>query len=356
MSKTAFKRLRLEEWPDKDRELWLKAQESDDLLDERGFAADWRVSTKTGVEKGYGIYLAWLEQLDFLIPDEMPIERVTKPRLKHFLQMYSPGRSEHTIAATVRHVAYMVRACHPPHGNEWLIKMAHRMANSATPLRPKPPRMATLPELLDLGKQLTDDGKILLMRGQQRGAWLVRDGLLILALIAHPLRCSNLVDMQLGNTVYVDEKGIHVHLSGHKTKNRRRIIFSYPDWFIEPFKFYLEFARPRLLLKSGGKDNGEVWIGRRGRPMPRNDITQAIGRRTMAAFGRQLTPHLFRDCVATGIATLDPKNVGITPSVLDHARLISSQKYYNQATGFEAMANYHTVLEKFRKDGDINCK
>lgn len=351
MSKTDFKRLRLEEWPTQDRDLWLRSRERYEMFDEKGFAADWRPATVRNVETGYGTYLAWLAQAGTLFPNETPLARVTKPRMETFLNVYSQGRAQVTIASAARHVAYMVRACHPPRGHEWLTQMAHRMTNMAMPSRPKASRMVTLPELLDLGNMLMDDGKKLLTRGQRQGAWLFRDGLMISTLIAHPLRRRNIAAMQLGKTVLIDEAGVHVHFAGHETKTRNPISFSYPAWLTGPFAFYLEHVRRRLLEKSSGGDDGHIWIGRRGRPMPENDITQATGRRTVEYLGRRVSPHLFRDCVATGIATLDPKHVGITSTVLDHANLASSQKYYNQATGFGALNRYESVLGKIRQKG-----
>ena len=351
MSKTVFKRLRLDEWPAQDRELWLRSRERDDMFDEKGFAADWRPATVMGVEKGYGTYLTWLAQAGALAPDETPMARVSKPRVDAFLNVYRHGRAEATIASAIRNIAYMVRACHPPHGHVWLTQMAHRMTNKATPSRPKAPRMATLAELLDLGSKLMDEGKASLMKGQRQGTWLFRDGLLISVLVAHPLRRRNIAAMQLEKTVLIDDTGVHIHFAGHETKTRNSITFSYPPWLIDPFAFYMKHVRPRLLEKSDTENDGHVWIGRRGRPMPENDITQAIGRRSFKHLGRRLSPHLFRDCVATGIATIDPKHVGITSSVLDHANLASSQKYYNQATGFGALNRYQSVLAKMRQKG-----
>lgn len=85
--------------------------------------------------------------------------------------------------------------------------------------------------------------------------------------------------------------------------------------------------------------------------MPGNDISLAVGRRTLERLGRRVSMHLFRDCVATGIATFTPKQVGITSSILDHAALASSQKFYNQAQGFQAVDRYQRVLEKMRQKG-----
>lgn len=349
MSKISLNRLRVEEWPAQDRALWMRAQQRFDMFDEQGFAVDWRPTTVTNVEKGYGAYLGWLADTGQLAAEEAPLERVTMSRIKAFWSMYRHGRAELSTAGMIRDIAYMLRACHPPHGNERLTKLAHRMVNSARPARPKPPRMATLTELLELGHQLMDEGKILLTVDRQVGAWLFRDGLMISALVAHPLRCRNIAALRLGETIHIEEDVVSVRFDRNETKARNIICFNYPEWLTQHFVFYLNQVRPRLQARSGDSLTSYLWIGRRGRPMSETDVSTAVGRRTQKRLGRRISPHLFRDCVATGIATIAPQDVGITSTILDHATLASSQKYYNQANGFAARDRYQSVLEGFRQ-------
>ena len=103
-----------------------------------------------------------------------------------------------------------------------------------------------------------------------------------------------------------------------------------------PFIWYVEKARDVLRRRDGGPDEGWLWIGRRGCRMQDNDISQRVARVTTQRLGRTISPHMFRDCVATDIAIHDPQHVGITKAVLGHATLASSQKYYNQAGSFAA--------------------
>ena len=81
--------------------------------------------------------------------------------------------------------------------------------------------------------------------------------------------------------------------------------------------------------------------------MASDSISLRVSRHLRQHFGVSLTLHSFRHSVATDIALLDPKHVGITKSVLGHASPLTA-KYYNLASGFEAAATYQTVLEGMR--------
>ena len=70
----------------------------------------------------------------------------------------------------------------------------------------------------------------------------------------------------------------------------------------------------------------------------------SICRRTKAAFGHAINPHLFRDCVATTIAIKDPAHVEVAMSILGHSRLETTEHYYNQAMTLEASRQYHHVI------------
>ena len=45
---------------------------------------------------------------------------------------------------------------------------------------------------------------------------------------------------------------------------------------------------------------------------------KGLRKHTAERFGQSLSPHLFRDCAATTIATDDPDHVAIIPSILGH--------------------------------------
>ena len=75
-------------------------------------------------------------------------------------------------------------------------------------------------------------------------------------------------------------------------------------------------------------------------------IPNRIKKHTRAAFGRDLSVHLFRDCAATTIAVDDPKHVRSIMPILGHASMAVSEKHYNQARSLEASRRYQKILDE----------
>ena len=302
------------------------------------------------------MYLSWLRQAHGLDPGAVPMERVDRDRIRAFINAYTPGRSEFTIAGAVRGVAYVVRATNPPDGLPWLTRLAHRMTNTATPSRPKLPRMASIAELVELGRHLAGVGWSDLQAGKISGAWEFRNGLMIASLAARPeLRRRNLSALRINHSFLRDQTGVRVRFSGKETKKSRPIDFHYPDWLTELFDIYVGEVRPLLVNRAHGNDEGWLWIGQQGEPLRPSSIAAIITRTTMQHLGRPISVHLFRDCAATDIALLVPEHVGITKSVLGHASLASSQSSYNQATSFTAILRLDAVITALREEQGDRC-
>jgi integrase len=340
-------------WPTAWHLAWTDAkQPAPNPFDKGGLASCWSTATHRTVEQGVGALLAWLQIKGDFDP-HLPLEAlVDQARIRAFLDAYSPGRAEATVATTVRGIAYYLRATLPPMGLPWLTKLAHRMSSSAIPERPKPPRMASVPELITLGFRLMEAGLDKLARGQISGAQVYRDGLMIACLAARPLRLRNLCALRVGHSVHRTQTGYRVEFSGSQTKKGIAIEFVYPQWLIEPLDIYLEEVRPLLLSRAQGDqgDAGWLWIGRRGRPLPPTNVTTTITNTTTRYLGRGVSPHLFRDCAATGIALHDPEHVGITKDILGHATAASGERFYNQASSFKALSGWERVLVGLLED------
>ena len=69
---------------------------------------------------------------------------------------------------------------------------------------------------------------------------------------------------------------------------------------------------------------------------------------TRETFGRSLSPHLFRDCAATGIAIEDPVHVGIGAPLLGHRSHTTLERHYNQAGSIEAARRWQQTLARLR--------
>ena len=205
-------------WPALDRVMWMAAKQPADPFKKPGFAAKWRPDTRRLSEYGYGLYLSWLATRDHLDGDVRPIDRVDVSRARAFVEDYSNGRAASTVALAVRGLAYVIRACHPPHGLPWLTKLAHSMVNNAQPVRSKTAHMATIAELLQLGFTLMETGTRELNAGRRRGAQIFRDGLMICALTMRPVRRRNLAALEIGRTLFVESSGIRAKFPGAETK------------------------------------------------------------------------------------------------------------------------------------------
>jgi integrase/recombinase XerC len=174
---------------------------------------------------------------------------------------------------------------------------------------------------------------------------------MICALITRPLRRRNFSALEIGRSLIVAPDAIRVFFDGKQTKMGNLIEFDYPHFLLGVFGFYLSKVRPLLRNATTSPDDGMLWVGRRGRAMDGEEIAQRIGKLTERHLGRRISPHLFRDCVATDIAIHDPAHVGITKSVLFHATLATSQKYYNQAGSFHAVRRQRDVVAHLRNGG-----
>src|SRR5262249_53786915 len=107
------------------------------------------------------------------------------------------------------------------------------------------------------------------------------------------------------------------------------------------------------LLTQGGRHppakSDALWISECATPLAARSTTPRIKGHTRTAFGRDICPHLIRDCVATSISTYDPEHVCIILVILGHSRMATSEKHYNQARRLEASRRYHRVLDDLRK-------
>ena len=119
-----------------------------------------------------------------------------------------------------------------------------------------------------------------------------------------------------------------------------------PDDLLPWFNQYLEVHRPILL---GGKMSDYVWIMHRGRPYSAQHFGERITYVTEKLVGKRVNPHLFRDCAATTIATVDPEHIRMITSLLGHSTPYTAERYYNQARAMEAGRAHQDNLMRLRE-------
>jgi integrase len=254
-----------------------------------------------------------------------------------------------SIAMITGALAGVAQAMEPGGEWSWLKLRYGRLKLRAEPRRNKRARVVPSTDLYGLGIVLmrtAEDGP----REQQSffAASQYRDGLMIALLAARPLRIRNFQDIEVGRTLRYRGQTYWLIFDEEETKTGRPIEAHLPAHLVPYLETYLKRHRQVLLAKRSAetKPTSGIWVSRSGNKMQEPAIRHNIKRRTEAAFGHPINPHLFRDCLATSLATDDPEHVRCASSILGHGSLSTAEKYYNQATSLTAArALTSTMLE-----------
>ena len=87
-----------------------------------------------------------------------------------------------------------------------------------------------------------------------------------------------------------------------------------------------------------------LWLNRSGRPLSANGLYRLVCKRTFAAFGKRINPHLIRSCLGTSTAVHHGANIGLAMTVLGHQSSKVFERYYNQAEMLDAVRAYQEML------------
>ena len=152
----------------------------------------------------------------------------------------------------------------------------------------------------------------------RRRAAAYRDGLLIAFLAYRPVRLKNLASMRFGR--HLTKVGSRWHFADDETKSHILYAAAVPLTLAPRISGILDLHRAVLMRGEQGAnipgappltpELDAVWVSEHGFQLKSDTLAGIIVERTGAAFGRSVSPHLFRDCAATSIAVDNPKHVG----------------------------------------------
>ena len=339
--------LPLGEWPELDRELWRRACSTGaDFLDEQGIAARWRPATRHIVQDQYGHALSWLSRHGALDPACSPVDRWTAGRLSHYVTEMRGQLAATTIQMRILAIEQMIRVMQPD-ADRSLLKRVKRSIRAQSDWRRKLDRLQTPETLVQLGFSLMDDAEASDRKRHLRATGY-RDGLMI-ALLAHlPMRRRNMCAIEIGRHLVRRGQAWWITIPGTETKNHRPLEVEVPRFLVSRLERYLGHWRP--ILCAGRYAGDRLWVLFHGKPLPYKAFGERIETRTERALGVKVPPHAFRDAAATAIATGDPGNYGHAASVLGHARLATTMRYYTIAGTKEAVAGHADTLERLRRE------
>jgi integrase/recombinase XerD len=334
------------EWPASDAAMWCAALMPGSIFKDGGALA--RRSQRDLKQFGYsfGVWLAFLRTRNQVV--ESGLNYLNETDLRPFLQLLEGKLAPYSVLAILTGLLATAKALAPTRSFLVLEQVVRSIKRLAKPSRDKRSRLRTPGDLQALGLKL--------MAEPQRGTARVRhanrylDGLAIMMLISMPLRIRNFGELQLGRDV--QRIGDVYWISVEDTKNGCPIEAPLPPELTEPIEQYLAVHRPYLLAQNGQSSTGSqtaFWASSWGTRLNSELLAKRISQRTKEAFGKSMSPHLFRDALATTIAVEDPEHVGMIMPILGHSSLKVSEKHYNQAKSLESSRKYLSILEALRK-------
>ena len=357
-------------WPAADRLAWDAALQPGDVLDPGGPASRWAPLTRSGAARAYGRWLTWLDGTGQLEPGASFADQVTPERVRDFVGALQPVNAPMTVLHRIESLARAAGALAPDRNWAWLWAEAGWLQRTAVSVRLKHPRLVGADELFAFGCELMAEAEDR-PEGSRAGApWRravgYRDGLMVALLAARPLRLKNFAAIEIGRHLVVHGTGYRLQVPRAEMKGRRPLRQHGAELVEQPvpealtpyLERYLVHHRPRLCERGApqvayasvdDEPCRALWVGQSGVALSPVTLYARIVELTEKRFGQSVNPHLFRDCAATSIATMDPEHVRITMTVLGHTKLATSERYYNHARSFEAARLHQANIMALRR-------
>lgn len=338
--------LPIEKWPRQDSNAWGRAFKRGDIFKGEGLAANWSEGSRKSILTSYR---RWLEHLDRFDPQaltEQPGPRITPSRVQGYVRQL---RKEVSVCTQRNHVSHLCTAMGvlaPDRDREWLLAIRRRLTQLTRP-KPKRDRLVPSERLVELGLSLIERAGWATALTPLYKAVLVRDGLLISLLATRPIRRNNLVNLQIGrHLLQRKDGGFDLLIPAAETKNRRHIEFRVPDFLTPNVHAYLSEYRPTFL---NAQSHNWLWASAMGGQLCAEAVNDAVARHTRNAFGFSISPHMFRSCVATTIAELDPAATPRATLLLGHHCPETAERFYNRAGAIEVGRTHQQRLLAIRK-------
>jgi integrase/recombinase XerD len=339
------------EWPTLDQAPWTASLQPGDVLEPGGVASRWALASQGLVINGYGRWLTWLTGRGGLDPLLPPSARVTRERLLAYAKDLEATVSPFTVATRIEQVGNAMRAIAPETDWRWIQRAADRIRVRAVPVRDKRSRLQSPKRLVALGMALMRQADNPATGSPAVRGATYRDGLMIALLALRPMRRRNLAALLCDQHLLRRGSQWWVELPAQETKTGQAQQFPFPDELVPGLDRYLQHHRP-VLLGLGQRQATPVtalWVSKHGTHMGYAAVGHQVSQRTAAAFGKSLSPHLFRDCTATTIAISAPQHIGIVKPLLGHTTLATSERHYNLAGSLEASRRYNRAIEDLRR-------
>jgi len=243
------------------------------------------------------------------------------------------GNGTMTLLARLQELYEAALVMAPHRDWTWIRRIAATIRARHVPVRDKRAKLIGGEELFELGLHLMNGAPQL--STERLRALAFRDGLLISLLALRPaMRRRNIAAVELDRHLSLVGETWIVAFAESETKTGAPLEFPWPQILVPALEHWLEYWRPFLLGRTRCRTDSAftaLWISAQGTPMSQEAIYGCIVKRTLAAFGKAINPHLFRDCAATTLAYADPEHVRLAAPLLGHRSFATTERHYLQA-------------------------
>lgn len=330
MRKEKLKRLRYEDWPQLDRDLWEAIFSPVDIFDDGVTGSHLSLSSRRGLQFAYGRFLGFLHRHEPETLSLTPDQRVSRGIIAEYVSELKETCTDASVATELHHFRLALKLIAASTDWSWLHAIQKRFF--AKVLRQtKKFCFITSDILYELGIQLMSRahseaetaGKI-----SKAHALMYRDGLIIAFLAAIPLRRRTLTTLQIGEHVVRSGNRWSLHIPARDMKTRRSLDFSLSEDLSCRIDLYIDRYRKRF---PGAAVHVGLWASNKARAMDHGAIYNAVCSRTHKAFGFFVGLHQFRRAAGTFWSINDPARVQGVKDLLGHSSFETTEIHYIKA-------------------------
>jgi len=296
-----------------------------------------RASSMRGYIDSYTRGQKWLQQKGWFDANQSADERWTGARMQLYVdESLAFGHKPNTVRGRVIGIWRVVSMMAPERNLRFLLSPLEALSRATT--RDK----SQIPHL----KDLIECGLNTMERARQapktmRTAIAYRTGLQIAWLASLGLRLANLGRVAEGrdNNLWETDNAWWVVFEAAETKNHKPIDKPFPPELLPYLLEYREVFRPILCRgrygRGGGYSGNRLWVSSRGGEQSLISIYKNVVSTTRRELGITVGPHLFRDAIATAMASSSPAQASGARLRLGNT-LEVVERHYSHASTLEA--------------------
>jgi len=323
---------KIEQWPEIDRTTWMRHCRPGDPFDDPSYGATLRQPTLTFLAGGYGAWLCFLNARGWLDPDQPPLQRVTRARLRAYFQgLRAAGYADSTVISRFTALTYALKIFAPGQDVSWVQR----------------PYGITVYVQLEKKQRtvLVPDSGVLFgwameMMDTAASPYDFQNGLLLAMLAARGRRVRSMALLRVGQELVFQGGRYRIELTPEQVKTDKPDHFDLPAVLTPYIECHLTAVRPVLLR---GQLHDALWIDCRGKPMNAQGIKNRVRALTRKRFGTSFGPHRFRHAIATTSTLRDPAHPGLAAGLLGISGPVI-EEHYNRAGQSQAAAMFDKAL------------